>query len=579
MAADRPQKHFAVICLILALATAALYWPITGHPFILYDDQQYVVINTHVTTGLSGTNFVWAFTNTEAANWHPLTWLSHQLDCTLFGLHAGAHHLVNLVFHIANTLLLFLFLYRATAALWRPAFVAALFAWHPLHVESVAWASERKDMLSTFFWLLTLLAWLRYAQKPSMPDSGGPVRRTRTTAYLLALVFFVLGLLSKPMVVTLPFVLLLMDVWPLNRLTDNVTRLVAWKGLILEKLPFFILAAAGCAVTYLAQASGGAVWGTSLQERLANAVIAYARYVVKLFWPDHLAIVYSPPGHWPAVQVIGALVLLILWTVPILLYLRRCPYLFVGWFWFLGTLVPTIGLIQVGAQSMADRYTYIPSIGFFIVCVWGWSEFLQTHPRWKSISLSLFGAALVGCMLATAIQIGYWRSNIDLFLHAMDVSPDSYVAANNLGKAFELNGDKVRALVMYRRSVELEPRFPQSQFNYALALFDYGQTNEAASHLLVASHLESHDPDIQHALGMIFIQHNYFADAATCFTNVLSVQPASAADHFDLACTLANLSQFPAAAAQFREALRLNPDFPEAKAQFNRLLSDHPELH
>jgi Flp pilus assembly protein TadD len=578
MAAARLQKLFAVICLILAFATAALYWPITSHPFILYDDQQYVVVNHHVTTGLNGPNLVWAFTNTEAANWHPLTWLSHQLDCALFSLHAGAHHLVNLLFHIANTLLLFRFLRRATSALWRPAFVAALFAWHPVHVESVAWVSERKDMLSTFFWLLTLLAWLRYARESPKSDAADSVRFAGTAAYLLALVFFVLGLLSKPMVVTLPFVLLLLDIWPLNRLADDVTRLVAWKGLILEKLPFFILAAAGCAVTYLAQAGGGAVWSTSLHERLANAVIAYARYVVKLFWPDHLAIVYSPPGHWPAMQVIGALVLLILGTVPILLYLRRCPYLFVGWFWFLGTLVPTIGLIQVGAQSMADRYTYIPSIGFFIVCVWGWAEFLQTHPRWKNISFSLFGAALIGCILATSIQIGYWRSNIDLCLHAMDVSPDSYVAANNLGKAFELNGDKVRALVMYRRAVELEPRFPQSQFNYALALFDYGQTNDAVSHLQAAARLESHDPEIQHALGMIFIQHNYFADAANCFTNVLSAQPASATDHFDLACTLANLGHFTAAAAQFREALRLNPDFPEAKTQFNHLLSDHPEL-
>jgi len=578
MAVARLPKHFVLISLVLALGTAALYWPVTTHPFILYDDEQYVTANPHVTSGLNGTNFVWAFTNTEAANWHPFTWLSHQLDCTLFGLHAGAHHFVNLLFHIFNTLLLFLFLCRATGVLWRSALVAAFFAWHPLHVESVAWIAERKDVLSTFFWLLALLAWLRYAQDRSASNPARPAVSVKTCAYLLALTFFALGLLCKPMVVTLPFVLLLLDLWPLNRLARGILSSGAWRGLLLEKLPFFILAAAGSAVTYLAQAGGGAVWNTSLTDRLANAAIAYVRYVSKLFWPDHLALVYSHPGHWPVAQVTGALVLLALWTISTVLYRQRRPYLFVGWFWFLGTLVPTIGLVQVGAQSMADRYTYIPSIGFFIVVIWGLADFLQLRPHWKNVSYAMAVSALIGCALTTSVQLAYWRSNLDLFLHAVDVSPDSYVAANNLGKAFEKNGDQARALVVYRHAVELDSHFPQSQFNYAMTLLKFGQTNDALVHLQAAAKLESHDPVIEHDLGMIFIQHNSFTNAVNCFSNVLSVRPDLAMDHFDLACTLANLGQFAPAAVQFREALRLNPGFPEAQAQFNHLLSDHPNL-
>ena len=567
MTEARPKNYSALICLVLALGTAALYWPVTSHPFILYDDEQYVTVNQHVTTGLSRANFVWAFTSGEAANWHPLTWLSHQLDCALFGVNAGRHHLVNLFFHVANALLVFFFLRGATGAVWRSALVAALFAWHPLHVESVAWVSERKDVLSTFFWLLTLMAYVRWTKRDECGVMREKTFRSRITHhaslyYFLPLLFFALGLLSKPMVVTLPFVLLLLDFWPLKRVESFWLRVEGSKTsvehppgsrlstysqlstLLLEKIPFFVLAAAGSTVTFLVQSHGGAVWQTPLTDRLANAVIAYARYVAKTFWPGDLAIVYSHPKHWPVMLALGAALVLLVWTVLCVRLWRQKPFLAVGWFWFLGTLVPTIGIVQVGAQSMADRYTYIPSIGFFIVLVWGAAGFLANHPRGKILLPILAGGALLGCLLATSLQISYWRDNITLFRHAIEVSPDNYIAANCLGKAYEKTGDNAHALVLYRAAVELEPRFPQSQFNYAMSLLAFGRTQEALQHLQTAAALEPHNPDIQFDLGIYFAQHGDWPDAAKCFRN----------------------------------AVRIRPDFAAAKKQLDQLLAAHPEL-
>ena len=584
MTEARPKNYFALICLVLALGTTALYWPITSHPFIIFDDEEYVTANAHVTSGLSWENFRWAFEGAHAANWHPLTWLSHQLDCTLFGLNAGGHHLVNLLFHVANTLLLFVFLRGATGAVWRSALVAALFAWHPLHVESVAWASERKDVLSTFFWLLTLMAYVRYA------------RNRNWFVYSAALIFFALGLMSKPMVVTLPFVLLLLDFWPLRRITNwefQISNPETSEGapapslqsstysLLLEKIPFFLLAIGGCAATLLAQSGGGAISQTPLTERFANAALAYARYVAKTFWPTDLAIVYPHPRHWSLVLALGATALLAVWTMLCVRNWRRNPFLAFGWFWFLGTLVPTIGLIQVGAQSMADRYTYIPSIGFFIALVWGAAEFCATKPRGNVIYLICAGSALIGCLLTASIQISFWRDSTGLFLHALEVTQDNYVAANTLGKAFEKTGDpkdKIRARVLYREAVRLEPRYPHGQFNLAMSLLEFGETAEALQHLKAAADLEPRDPDIQFDLGIYFTQHASWTNAAICFSNSIAIRPDFAPAQCNFAAALANLGRFAEAAPHYREALRLKPDFTDAKKQLNRLLTDHPEL-
>ena len=536
----RPKKNSLLICLVLILGTAALYAPLTLYPFILYDDEQYVTANPHVVSGISWANGIWAFTSGEAANWHPLTWLSHQLDCTLFGLNPAGHHAVSLLFHIANTLLIFFFLRWVTGAVGRSALVAALFAWHPLHVESVAWISERKDVLSTFFWMGTLIAYAGYArarsrQEPPETASNSPARRRQAGAfYALTLLLFALGLMSKPMVVTLPFVLLLLDFWPLNRIRvraaeagrlDSSPPVERLRFLILEKIPFFALAAAGSGVTYLVQAHAGALWQVPYMDRLSNAAIAYGRYVAKLFWPGDLAIVYSHPSHWPAAWALGATLMLAAWTVLCVRPWRQKPFLAVGWLWFLGTLVPTIGLVQVGAQSMADRYTYIPSIGFFIAVAWGAADLLARRPGARPLIVGLVVAALAGCALVTSIQISYWQDNVRLFRRAMTVSPDNYIAANCLGKAYEKNGDIGRALFFYRAAVESAPRFPQSQFNYALALLAFGQREEALKHLQAAAELEPNNSDIQYNLGIYFAQQSSWTNAAQCFRNAARIRP------------------------------------------------------
>ena len=559
------RKFLALVCLVLAFGTVALYWPLGHFPFILYDDEQYITGNQHVVTGLSWVNFKWAFTTGEAANWHPLTWLSHQADCAAFGTNAGRHHFVSVLLHAANALLLFAFLRGATGALWRSALVAALFAWHPLRVESVAWASERKDVLSTFFFLLTLIAYVKYANAVKNKISAA------VTFYVLALLLFACGLMSKPMVVTLPFVLLLLDCWPLNRIQREAFTVRACSKLVVEKTPFFILAAAGSAVTYLVQSGGGAVWQTPWPERLANAAIAYASYVLKMVRPTDLCIVYSHPKHWPFLVAAGAVVLLLVWTIPIVLNWRRYPYLAVGWFWFLGTLVPTIGIVQVGAQYMADRYSYIPSIGFFIMVVWGGWEIVSNRPQWKNLSFILAGGALLGCCVLTPIQLSFWRDNVTLFRHAIEVSPDNYIAANCLGKAYEKIGDNEHALVLYQVSVEAEPRFPQSQFNYAIMLLLFGDKPKAFEHLEAAAALEPHNPDIQYDLGQYFAHAGNWQDAMRCFSNSAALRPDYPNAQFNFGAALVNIGDPTNAAVHFREALRLQPNFPEASNDLQRI--------
>jgi Flp pilus assembly protein TadD len=493
-----------------------------------------------------------------------------------------------MLYHIANTLLVFVFLRGATGAFWRSALVAALFAWHPMHVESVAWASERKDVLSTFFWLLTLLAYLGYARSVPGGLSGPPHRRTGATTsyYLAALVFCAGGLMSKPMVVTLPFALLLLDLWPLNRVSGfpvgqagaSGCRPVSWRRLGLEKVPFFILAITGSIITYLVQSHAGAVAGLPLIERLANAVLAYFQYTAKLFWPTGLAIIYPLPRHWSIAMTLAALLVLLVWTLLCVRRWREFPFLAVGWFWFLGTLVPAIGIIQVGAQAMADRYTYIPSIGFFVAVIWGVAEYLGRRERGKIIFSLLAGAALLGCMGATACQISLWHDSITLFRHAIAVTTDNYAAENCLGKSYEKAGDSAYAMVLYRLSVETEPRFSFSQFNLAMALLENGQASEAFQHLQLAADLDPGDPVVQYDLGIYFFQHGAWTNSVMCFSNSIRARPDFAVAHQFMGKALAKLGRAPEAAGYFREALRLDPSVLEVRTNLNQLLTEHPEL-
>jgi protein O-mannosyl-transferase len=568
------------ICLLLACGTAALYLPVIHFPFINFDDGDYLTENPVTQAGLTWPGFLWAFNGIHVGNWHPLAWLSHEMDCQLFGLHAGGHHLVNVLFHVTNTLLLFVFLRGATGAEWRSAVVAALFAWHPLHVESVAWVAERKDVLCGFFWLLSLLAYARYAEGAGTSQTTGSKLKSKNSKffYALALLAGAAALLSKPMAVTLPFTLFLVDVWPLKRIQNSEFRMQNFKRLLAEKIPFFTLAFGLCLITFLVQRSAGAVSPVALSSRAGNAVVGYARYLSKTFWPTDLAIVYPYVYQWPVAAIAGSVILLATFSALAFGLWRNKPWFTAGWFWFLGTLVPVIGFVQVGAQSMADRYSYMPSIGFFILVVWGAADFLGPKPRGDLWLTILGGAALTGCVLVTARQISCWRSSQDLFLHAIAVTQNNYVAENALGKSFESAGDLPRALVLYRDAVKIEPRYASSQYNYGLALIGIGQKDAALEHLAAAAKLDPDNPDAQFNLGVFFLQQKHFAEAAGCLQATLKLRPASAMAHYRLGQALTSQAKFNEAAAEFRTALRLQTHFPEAQQELADLLAAHPPL-
>jgi tetratricopeptide (TPR) repeat protein len=538
-----PKKITAAVAFALAVVTLLIYLPVLHNGFVNYDDPDYITNNPHVQAGLTWPGIVWAFRSTEASNWHPLTWISHMADCQLFGMNPAGHHLVNVLFHTANTVLLFLLLNRLTGlrseasaphtgALWRSAFVAALFAWHPLHVESVAWASERKDVLSAFFWMLSLLAYAGYARESTVQSPKSKV------FYALALLTFAYGLMSKPMVVTLPFVLLLLDFWPLRRFTIDDLRLTMPR-LIGEKIPFFALTIASCIITRLVQ--NGAVWSTSsltFQFRLANAAMSYVRYILKIFWPADLALIYPYPHYWPLAGVLAVGLLLAMCSILAILWAKRFPYLAVGWFWYLGTLVPVIGLVQAGVQSMADRYTYLPGIGLFIIVAWALNDLLNSHPQKAKIAAVAGSLALTGCLAVSSIQLNYWRDSLSLFLHTVEVTTDNYAAENCLGTALEEAGRKDAAETCYAESVRVEPDFPLGQFNLGMILLEQDKEDEASNHLAIAAQLAPRDPVMQFDFGTYLLQHG---------------KPDEAADHF-------------------KAALAAKPDFPEARRSLDEAL-------
>ena len=526
-AAHLTRKQLSrVIYFALAVVTLLIYLPMLWHGFVNYDDPDYIIGNAHVTGGLTWANVVWAFTSNDAANWHPLTWLSHMLDCQLFGVNPAGHHLMNLLFHTANTLLLFLLLTQLTGALWRSALVAALFAWHPLHVESVAWASERKDVLSAFFWMLTILCYAKAvtSDKWQVTSKDPSLITHHSSLYWLALFFFACGLMSKPMVVTLPFVLLLLDFWPLERFQNFKFQNLA--KLFVEKIPFFALSLASCLITYRAQS--GALWSTqalSFHFRLANALMSYVRYISKLFWPTDLALIYPYPHFWPLAGVVFVAGLLAVLSVIFILQAKRFPYLAVGWFWFLGTLIPAIGLVQVGVQSMADRYTYLPSIGFFILVVWGVNDLLNARPQKIQIAKLAGSVVLVGCLLCTSMQLRYWRSSPELFLHTVEVTTDNYAAEDCLGKALENIGKKDDAGKLYADAVRIEPDYPSAQFDLGMIEVEQGKLVDASNHLAIAVQLSPHNPVMQFDFGTYLMQHGNPAEAANHFKTTLADRP------------------------------------------------------
>lgn len=640
--------HPASVCLYLVVITLVIFSPVTRYGFINYDDPEYVTDNPRVQGGMSWDNVGWAFRAGYASNWHPLTWLSHMLDSQWFGRGAAGPHGVNLLLHAANAVLLFLLLRQVTGALWRSAFVAGLFAWHPLHVESVAWVAERKDVLSTLFGLLTIWAYAKYVESKGaakgsrvegrgekgearVPDgeSFTTVRQSRITFpalvtpkngegrlrftqrvrgwYALTLVFFALGLMSKPMLVTLPFVMLLVDFWPLRRSAEwgvrsaelEGGRLATWNRLLLEKTPFLLLSAASCVITVVVQQKAmQPLLRLSLEQRIETAVVSYARYLGKTFWPTDLALPYPQPGHWPWGEVLLAGVLVVGLSGGAVLWGRRVPFAFTGWFWYLGMLVPVIGLVQVGDQAMADRYTYLPLVGVFILVTWGAAELAARIGR--PASRRLEGVALpvgltagaasrsartqaeggddvrsraarglcgVGGVAVLAVlgilarqQVNLWRADETLFGHAFAVTENNYVALGNIGVSFFDRGRFDEAIEYYHRSLLINPYNPDALNNMGAALAGKGEHAAAITWFRRALQWDPAKADAQFNLGNALANQGQYAEAVPYFETALEKRADRFEAHNNLANALLKLGRIDDAIRHYRLALQFGPN-------------------
>jgi tetratricopeptide (TPR) repeat protein len=543
------MSHPRLIALLLAFATLLVYLPVTRSGFLNYDDDDYVTNNHVVQNGLTLAGVKWAFTTGHASNWHPLTWLSHMTDCALFGLNPGAHHLVNVLFHSANAALLFILLRRLTRRLWPSALVAALFAWHPLHVESVAWISERKDVLSTFFALLALLSYAKFAQENS--------RRS----FWSALFFFVLGLLAKPMLVTLPFVLLLLDFWPLQRFKVLGSGFKV-QALVLEKIPFFLLSAASCAVTFLVQHGGHAVASLDeipLSHRLENAPVAAASYLWKMFWPSPLAVIY-PIRKIPATTTGLAVAVLVFISAAVWLVRKKNPCWLFGWLWFLGTLVPVIGLVQVGSAAMADRYTYLPATGIFTAIVFGLDGLAQRFPLPKIIFPAAAVFILGACLILTEKQLRYWHDSEALFRHALAVTENNEVAHVDHGVALNLQGQTDEALAEYRAAERLNPDRCQVHVNIGNLLEKLGQPADALAEYREAVRRDPHVPLPHCAAGSELAELGRFDEALKEFSEAERLDPDYAQPHAETAKVFFKQGRDAEAVDELRTAVRCEPE-------------------
>ncbi len=553
---------------LLALAILTLYWPALQHGFVNYDDDRYVTENARVQNGLTLENILWAFTNPVADNWHPLTVLSHMLVCQFYGLNPWGHHLASVLLHAINAALVFILLRQLTGATWKSFMVATLFAVHPLRVESVAWVAGRKDVLSGLFGFLALIFYARHAQSQATKPAGNPVLLSR--AYWLAAFWFALGLMSKPMLVTWPFVLLLLDYWPLDRFKPGCARRV-----VLEKIPLLVLAAATSVVTFMVQQKGAAVetiQNLSLAARCENALISYCRYLEKTLWPTDLAVLYPHPGYWPAINVIFAGVFLAGLTILLLIQRRQHPYLLMGWLWFLGTLVPVIGLVQVGLQSMADRYTYLPSVGILILIVWGTNALTR---RWRHQAALLATASLAAmglCVGVTRMQLQYWQDGESLFRHAIAVTGNNYVAQYNLGVALDQKGRPDEAIRVYQSILQSQPGYSRAYVNLGADLDKAGQSDEAMRDDQEAIRLAPDNAVAHNNLGIVLYKQGQIEEAIRQFQDAVRLAPDNAGPRNSLAAALYTHGDHDEALRQFQETLRLNPNYAEAHFNVGSIL-------
>jgi protein O-mannosyl-transferase len=512
----KPCWHIAGVCICLAVLTWVVFGQTLWHDFINYDDPRYVYENTKITGGLSISGIAWAFTHIHSMNWHPVTTISHMLDCQLYGLKAGNHHFTNVLLHSVAVILLFLALQQMTGAFWRSAFVAAVFAIHPLRVESVAWIAERKDVLSGVFFMLTLLAYVHYTRAPSLGR------------YATVALAFVLGLMSKPMLVTLPFVLLVLDYWPLGRMRgrtqDDGHQLLMR---VLEKIPMIAISAVSSIVTFVAQ-KGAVGWTEQLPvtSRMNNAAVSYVTYIWQMFWPVHLAVFYPhPENRLPLWEIISSLFLLICITAVAIALRRQQPYLITGWLWYLGMLVPVIGLVQVGWQGHADRYTYLPQIGLYIAVTWA---VVDMTAFWRNQRTVLTAAAIltIGALSWDAlVQTKYWRDSETLFRQALAVTTNNDVAENNLGIVFLQQGKLDEAISLLQAAVDLRPDNSPAHENLAKALLQKGQVADALIHYRKLLELQPDNIEVHNIVGTVLIQRGQIKEGVDEWQKVLAIQP------------------------------------------------------
>jgi len=512
--ADRLWRN--LICLGLILSVLIVYGQLPFFDFVFFDDHVYVAEKAQVIAGISWESLRWAFTATDAGFWHPLTWISLMFDHELWGLNPGGYHLTNLLLHLIATLLLFFALRRLTGSRARSGFVAALFALHPLHVESVAWIAERKDVLSAVFWMLSLLLYARYVEKP------GRLR------YGLVLFSFLLGLMAKPMVITLPFILILFDVWPLNRLSAG-----NWKLLIKEKIPLLLMGVVVGVTTMLAEQQVGALKSLAefpLSGRLSNAIVAYGFYLYKMVWPGHLSVHYPHPGSWPPGEVMLSLLALGAVTFFAVKRFRAQPFFLVGWLWYLVSLLPVIGLVQIGSHAFADRYTYLPLVGVFIGIVWGVGALVE-HRKILTLPSGMIGITIVLVLSAVSMQqVQHWRNAESLFRQAVSATKNNYLAYNNLGAALSRQGRQQEAMPYFEKALNVRPDYVEALFNMGVALAGQGK----------------------------------YAEALPVYGKVLTLNPRFAEAHNNAAIAYAQLGNLKQAIIHFREAIRIHPDYREA---------------
>jgi tetratricopeptide (TPR) repeat protein len=582
------------IWLALAIAVLSVYLQTRTFEFLRYDDPEFVVNNIHIRGGLTPATIAWAFTTGYAANWFPLTWLSYMVGVNLYGLSSGWHHLTNVLLHAITSILLFAVLRRATGMRWPSALVAMLFAIHPLHVEAVAWVSQRREVLSGLFWLLSIWAYLNYVGRP------------RTSAYVLLLAAFGCGLMSKPTIVTLPFSLLLFDYWPLRRWETTTVR-----RLIVEKVPLVVLSGAASVVTFLVQRHGGAtvsIAAVPFLPRLENAVVSYLAYAAQFLWPAKLAVLYPYATNLPAWKAIGAGIILASVTTLAIARRERQPYLFTGWFWFGGTLIPVIGLVQVGVQSRADRYMYAPLIGLALIFAWGLAELADRQAWLRRMTPAI---AVAVCCVYGAVAwstTSYWRDTVTLFRHAIEVTTDNWAALDtlsmalittdhaeeavpyiaetlrlrpdlpeghiNFGAVLSKRGDFDDATAQYRRALQLEPANPDAQEGLGVVLTEKGQYPEALSQLETVVKLKPEDADSHYNLGRLYGLAGRADLAAAEFAETVNLQPENAAAHFNLGVSYASLERFDRAADEFVVALRWKPDYLAARFNLGSALAN-----